>query len=152
MVNPVEPANVCKDCKRVLENFVPCAELYHHFLGKEVSDPDFWQVHHLTVLTYSIQHPTFLTKNGRLEMQKMLKRFIVDGLSPQQARQQFRPFVSNQNRTWKITTENVDAPSPTTQWHMTIGQIRVDNSEHYCEDIRKWAWITLQQCMYDDAS
>lgn len=120
-----------------------CTERFHRFLALEFSDPGYGAVHHLTVPTYMLQHPSRLSLHGWQAMRDMLVQFLEDGLSPAVVRARNRKDVDNQHRRWRFKKgPRLQIPS-TFVWTQTILSVDDTTAAQYCQDIEHWARQTL---------
>ena len=71
-------------------------------------------------------------------MRELLTRFL-HGLTPQEARSQYRTAVDSRNRTYSFTRGPNLAGVDAIAWTRTIADVRLDTAEHYCTDVRMWA-------------
>ncbi|MFZ0548545.1 MAG: DUF5946 family protein [Candidatus Promineifilaceae bacterium] len=131
----------CPDCGADLSETESCETFFHQMLFWENEDPANWRVHHLMVLCYHLQHPALYSPEGLTHSRQLLKRFIVEGLSPEQVRQQSKKQVASINRDWKITSTadshgSYDFP---VKWRMNAADVVAGGIENYCENVERWA-------------
>ena len=121
-----------------------CEIRFNECLALEFSDADYGAVHHLTVAAYMLQHSSKLTRDGWLYERNLLKEFLVENKPPALIRKQNKDLVDSGKRTFKIkSTDGVPVISKTT-WKKTIMDIRMEDAEDYCEDVRTWAKFVLE--------
>lgn len=102
----------------------------------------FGAVHHLTVACYMIQHNAY-ARDGWLEARKMVVQFVHDGVTPAEARKQNRSRFHSGQRKWRVTKGVKLSEFDTITWTRTIADVRLDDPEVYCADIKLWATHVL---------
>lgn len=110
-------------------------------LAWEWEYPGYWDVHHLTVLCYHLQHSSLYSQDGLQYGIKLLETFVKDGVSPQEVRQRSRDVVNSHERTWKVTGKP-DAHGtydPPIHWNFTAATVIANGPEQYRESVRAWA-------------
>ncbi len=135
------PPQHCPECGTAWTDGRTCQDDFHQMLGWETEDPRLWEVHHLTVLCYYLQHPSLYSPAGLTEAGRLLAAFVVDGLSPQEIRRRNRDHVDSSKRTWKIkgTPDAQGAYAYPIQWPATAAQVMAGGPEAYCANVRTWA-------------
>jgi hypothetical protein len=73
----------------------------------------------------------------------MIARFVRDGVTPAEMRQQNRAKFDSGHRTWSVTKGAKFSEFNTIVWTRTIADIRCDNPEIYCADVKLWATSVL---------
>lgn len=122
-----------------------CQTRFDEFLVLEFTDPGYGAVHNLTVATYMLQHSSQLSKEGWLYERDLLREFIVENKSPSLIRQQVKNSVDSGKRTFKFKSKDGKPIINKTSWRTTILDVRAENTEVYCEDIRAWAKSALEE-------
>lgn len=124
-----------------------CEENFHQFLFWEAEDSHLWEVHHLMVLSYHLQHPSKYSVEGLKHALGLLDDFVGKGLPPQEVRQQIRGAVASGVRTFKITArpDSQGSYAHPVAWTMRTTDVIAGGAAHYVENTRKWA-----QAIYDD--
>jgi hypothetical protein len=116
-----------------------CTDRFHRFLILEFGDPEYGAVHHLTVATYMLQHPSRLSRKGWLEMRALLARFLEEGISPQAMRAEMRAEVDRGQRTWSLVKgPRMELPEGFS-WSLTILSVDDRNAAQYRLDVERWA-------------
>lgn len=139
--------NTCPECGADWSSGATCEENFHQFLFWEAEDSRLWEVHHLMVLSYHLQHPGKYSVDGLKHALGLLDDFVVKALPPQEVRQQIRGAVASGVRTFKITARPDSQGSyahPVT-WTMRTTDVIAGGAAHYVENTRKWA-----QAIYED--
>ncbi len=136
----------CPECGAGFNIYGNCREVFDTCLSLEFSKPEYGVVHHLTVCTYNLQHPSKLSYQGWEASRQLLHDFIIDGKSPEQIRRSNNKQVDNQYRKWKITGNKGTENKLSIEWSKTILEVRLDEPDNYCTDIKAWALSTLNDC------
>ena len=122
-----------------------CQTRFDEFLVLEFTDPGYGAVHHLTVATYMIQHSSKMTREGWLHERELLREFLVENKPPAYIRRQNKDLVDSGKRKFKIKSTTGLPVIDKTRWNKTILDVRMENSEVYCEDVNTWARSVLEE-------
>ncbi len=95
--------NICPECGATWHDGETCENDFHQMLFWEHEDSSRWEVHHLTVLCYHLQHPSLYSQDGLANGIQLLTAFVRDGISPAEIRRTNSDKVNSLNRDWKIT-------------------------------------------------
>jgi len=131
---------ICPECHTSWAKQQTC-ENYFYALGFWELDHNLFDMHHLMVLSYYLQHPAKMSTEWLTNAKHLLVQFLEYDLTPQVARQQLQEKMNTSTRTYSIhATEASQAhyPSPV-EWDMTIQDIVHDGIDHYYDNIRRWA-------------
>lgn len=132
---------ICDRCGVILGEGQTCQDDFHQMLFWESEHPEFWQVHHLMVLCYHLQHPDLYSSDGLAGAKKLLVDFVEKGLSTEEIRKRDRQKLDSGNREWHVQG---DASSrgkylhPVT-WTITVRDVVRGGKQDYVENVRKWA-------------
>lgn len=139
--------NTCPECQADLGKNENCDAYFQQMLYWEYEDPANWRVHHLTVLCYHLQHPALYSPEGLDHGRHLLQQFVVEGLSPEQVRQQQKHQVASDNRGWKIrgTADSHGRYDPPIQWRMTAANVVAGGIKKYCQNVELWAAAVYDQ-------
>ena len=136
----------CPECGASLADGQNCTDHFHQMLFWESQYPEIWEVHHLMVLCYHLQHPHLYSPDGLKFSAGLLADFVARGISPQEVRQRDRDKVDSGKRDFKITgrpgAEGRYENKP--QWTLTAGDVVAGGIERYNDNVRAWA-----KSMYD---
>lgn len=132
----------CPLCGAPSVNGTTCRERFDLALAKEIEDPAYGAVHHLTVPAYMLQHNGY-SHDGWLYSRTLLDEFLNGGLSPADARRREQSALDSGNRTWSVTRGPKFARFDQILWTRTIADVRFDGADHYCADVRAWAAAVL---------
>lgn len=122
-----------------------CQTRFDEFLILEFTDPSYGIVHNLTVATYMLQHSSKLTREGWLYERGLLRDFIIENKSPSVIRKQIKDNVDSGKRTFKIKSKTGVPVINKSTWEKTILDVRTENADVYCEDIKAWAKSVLEE-------
>ncbi len=132
----------CPECGAV-DNL--CQSRFDELMALEFSDPAYFgTVHNLTVATFMLQHSSRLTRESWLYERELLREFLVENKSPEFIRKQNKDLVDSGKRKFKITSKDGKPVINKTTWTKTILDVRTENAEVYCEDIKAWAKSALE--------
>jgi len=117
-----------------------CEACFHEALYWEWQHQLF-EVHHLLVLCYHLQHPSLYSPQFLNGAKEMLMQFVEHGVSPQEMRKQIQYVVYSGQRDFKIKgTQDVygtyDRP---VEWEMRIADVVSAGIEHYYASTKRWA-------------
>ncbi|MGA9190946.1 MAG: DUF5946 family protein [Anaerolineales bacterium] len=138
----VRMKSLCPRCGAQLPDTESCQNRFDLTQTKELGAPEFYQVHHLSVPCYMLQHNTY-SAEGWLAVRELLKQFVFQGLSAEEARRQNREMMDTGHRTWSLRKGPKLQDVDKIRWHLTVADVRQDSAEHYCADVRRWAISVL---------
>ncbi len=128
----------CPRCGAVFPSDETCQDRFNASQLKEIEQPAYYAVHHLSVPCYMLQHNVY-SREGWLEVRKLLSKFVNDGWTPAMARRQNRVIADSGHRTWSFTRGAKLPGVEQIVWNYTIADVRLDTAEAYCADVRHWA-------------
>ena len=132
----------CPQCKAILPAAETCEGRFYTGQLKEIEQPEYYAVHHLSVPCYMLQHNAY-AREGWLEVRKLLARFIYDGWTPDMARREFRTSAASRQRNWRFTKGPKLPGVEEITWRFTVAALRLERADHYCADVRRWAECIL---------
>jgi hypothetical protein len=134
-------ATVCPECGALWIDRQTCRDDFHQMLYWENEDPARGEVHHLMVLCYHLQHPSFYSREGLAHARRLIADFVERGQSPEEARRHNREQVASGQRAWSVTARpgNQGAYERPIRWTMTAADVVAGGAEGYCENVRAWA-------------
>lgn len=139
-----EMVQKCPLCGAEFQSSEQCRDRFDLCLAMEFENPTtFGAVHHLTVACYMLQHNAY-SRDGWLEVRKMLAQFIQEGVTPAEMRRQKRARLDSGKRTWSVTKGAKLSEFDSIAWSRTIAGVRLDNPDIYCEDVKEWAKSVLE--------
>jgi len=131
-----KPTTQCPECGGQFTIDETCTDRYHACLALEYPDPAYGQVHHFTVLAYTLQHPSQLSADGWQAMRNLLDRFLSEGISPARMRQLLQQQMPHKSFSM---VKGEPAAQPPWTWCKTVMDVRLDDPPTYCADVRAWA-------------
>lgn len=131
---------VCPECHALWVDGNACQAAFYQMLAWE-SEYAIYDVHHLLVLCYHLQHPSLYSPEGLRGAQKLLVDFLNNGLSPQQVRQRDRVEVDPGKRKFKIkgAPGSHGAYVNPVAWSMTAVDVVAGGVEAYQDNVKAWA-------------
>ena len=133
-------SKTCSDCHAVLKDEQTCLD-HFHMMGYWELDHQLYDVHHLMVLSYYLQHPGSLSMEWLANAKMQLVAYLEKGITPQQMRKQLATEVNSSNRTYKIkaTPESTAHYEYAIQWTMTALDVVAGSIENYYTNVETWA-------------
>jgi len=74
----------------------------------------------------------------------MLAQFIEGGVTPAAMRKRNRSKYDSAHRTWSVTKGQKLQEFDAIVWSRTIADVRLDDPETYCSDVKLWAVCVLK--------
>ncbi len=136
----------CPECGAVLPAGSTCQTIFDELQMLEFSDPAYFRVHFLSVACFMIQHGRY-SDEALAWIQEKIHIYLDRQLTNQQLRQLIANETSNATHLWKVTRQPDAPPLPKVAWTMTIIDVaqNMRDAESYCEQVKQWAYTTLQQ-------
>ena len=132
-------SNKCPQCGAEYAADEDCCNRFNLCLAKEYeASSAYAAVHHLTVICYMLQHNAYSHKVW-LEAREMLRQFIRQGITPVEVRKRTRNKLDSKRRKWSITKGARFSKFDGVAWTRTIADVRQENPEIYCADVRLWS-------------
>lgn len=128
----------CPQCGAVFATGETCQDYFDTCQLKEIEQPAYYAVHHLSVPCYMLQHNLY-ARDGWLEVRKLLGKFVYDGWTPAMARRHYRVAADSRHRTWRFTKGSRLPGVEDIAWSCTIAGVKLTTAEIYCADVRHWA-------------
>ena len=122
-----------------------CQARFDEFLVLEFTDARFGAVHYLTVAAYMLQHSSKLTMEGWLFERVMLRQFLIEKKMPAFIRKLNHDKVDGRKRDFKIKSKTGRPVISRNTWEKSILDVRTDNAEDYCADVKTWAMAVLHE-------
>lgn len=139
-------AHQCPECGAEWQDGKTCQDDFHQMLFWEAENPSYGTVHHLAVLCYHLQHPSLYSPEGLAEGLRLLVEFVERGTSTEDIRKRSKDRVDSGKRDWKIkaTDASKGAYANPVRWTMNARDVVLGGSDFYCENVQKWARLTLE--------
>lgn len=109
-----------------------CRAAFEAALAVEFGHPEYFEVHHLTVAAYQVQHPS---THPAPEAYDVLRRFLDEGVAPRQMR---RDLAAN-----RVPSGEGRVPAPSAGARRLTG-VRLENPATYRADIEQYARSVLE--------
>lgn len=136
----------CAECGAAHQDGGRCQAIFDALLQLEFTDPEYGEVHFLTVTCFMIQHGRY-GDEAISWARSMLGAHLNSGLTNAQLRALAAEGMQSGKRTWKILRAADAPPLPRTTWEMTIADVAESyrDAESYRQLVRQWARSTLRQ-------
>jgi len=138
----MEAQQRCPECGTVWTNGVTCQDHFYQMGYWELENPTaLYEVHHLMVLSYHLQHPSLYSPAGLSNAKGLLDEFLTTGITPSAMRQKIRGDVDSGIRKFKITAtaDSFGTYEHPVQWTMTAANVIAGGMANYCDNVRAWA-------------
>lgn len=135
-----EQTTTCSVCGARLEDDQACIAYFHLLLGWEL-DYGLYDVHHLLVLGYSLQHPASYSPECLPQAIGQLVDFVENDVTPAQMRKRIAAAVASDARRYKITgtpTHHGTYAYPV-DWPICVDAIVRAGPDVYYASVRAWA-------------
>jgi hypothetical protein len=113
-----------------------CETAWGECLSLEFRDPEYGVVHHLTVASHMLQHPSRLSAAGWWAERRLLAEFLDDGKRPEEVRRRSVPTGRSLKRGEPQALEGMT-------WSRTVVHVGRGGAEAYRRDVRSWARAVL---------
>lgn len=135
----------CPECGALWAGTDDCTENFHQMLFWEWDDQLF-DVHHLLVLCYNLQHPSLYSPEALAGAKRMLARFIDEGLTPESLRRQSSSTLDSGTRGYRIkgTPGLAGRYEKPIYWDMHAADVIRAGVENYYASVRQWAASILK--------
>ena len=141
-----EAVQVCPECGAAWKGGKTCQDDFHQMLYWESEDQTLWEVHHLMVLCYHLQHPSRYSPAGLDWAKETLVEFVEQDVSTDEVRRRNRTNLDSGSRKWKIkgTPESHGSYAYPVRWTLTVADVTAGARSDYCENVRAWAKSLLE--------
>jgi hypothetical protein len=135
----------CPECGAARHGGDTCTNDFHQMLAWEVENPTFWEVHHLMVLCYHLQHPSLYSPDALTWATHVLAEFVEHGTTTQEIRKRNRNTLDSSNRKWKVTgtPASYGKYEHPVRWEVTAADVIAGGMDNYCENVKAWARSVL---------
>ncbi len=147
-----EPDHRCPECGADWSSGTTCTDHFHQ-LGFWELDHQLYEVHHLMVLCYFLQHPSLYSPEGLRDAVQILALFLEEGLSPQQVRKRRAKALDSGTRPYPISArpDAHGAYARPIRWTMTIADVTAAGIEQYYRQVRAWA-DSVHRALHDSGN
>ncbi|MDX2139363.1 MAG: DUF5946 family protein [Chloroflexota bacterium] len=131
---------ICPDCGAMWKADDTCETHFHTLLAWEW-DYRMYDLHHLLVLCYHLQHPHLYSPQTLANGLTMLVDFVEHGMTPQQMRKEITGAVDSGVRAHKITgtPDSYGTYAAPITWTMTIADVVAGGPDQYYAGVGAWA-------------
>ncbi len=132
----------CPECAAPLQNVENCREYINEMIRWDFEDfTGAGQVHHLTVLSYNLQHPSVYSAKGLEDAKVSLKEFLANPESFKDHDMRNRERLGSNVRDWKITgtPENHGKYAQAPIWKIRASDVVTAGLQDYVENVKQWA-------------
>jgi hypothetical protein len=122
-----------------------CTDHFHLMSAWEL-DNQLYDVHHLMVLCYHLQHPGLYSPEGLSEAKMLLVGFLEEGITPQAMRRHIGGMVDSGKRGYRIkgTSGSQGAYERPVRWKMVAADVTRAGIDNYYASVRQWADSVLR--------
>lgn len=136
---PAQPPGArCPQCGAPLAGGETCHDRHTAGQLKELANPAYWAVHHLSVPCWHLQHDGY-SREGWLAAYRLLIRFLRTAAGPGSIHRGSRPAPGGDRSAASLTRGPRLPGAEAIRWSMTVAEVGLESAEGYCADIRRWA-------------
>jgi hypothetical protein len=130
----------CPECGAHWRDSRTCADHFHQLAAWEL-EYLLYDVHHLMVLSYHLQHPSLYSPDGLRYAMDLLVEFLEEGMAPEVVRRRMAPTVDSGKRTFKIkgTPGSHGVYARPVTWTLTAGDVVAAGMDAFYPSVRAWA-------------
>lgn len=135
----------CPECSADWSDGQTCQD-HFHLMGFWELDHQLYDVHHLMVACYHLQHPSLYSPQTLNDVKHMLAEFVEGGVTPQEMRKRISKSVDSGVRTHKIagTPESHGEYAHPINWPMRVTDVTAAGIENYYASVQAWAESILK--------
>ena len=133
---------LCDECRGKLFDGKVCRDYFEEMITWDFEDfMGAGTVHHLTVLCYSLQHPTSYSQKGLSDAKEFLTEFVLKKASFEEHDKRNRERLSSNVRDWKIkgTAEDYGTYPIVPKWTIHTSDVAIPGKEGYEARVQSWA-------------
>jgi hypothetical protein len=136
--------HTCASCGAPLPEGGACIDRFHLLLAWEW-EYAVYDVHHLLVLCYYVQHPHLYSRAGLACALELLTAFVTDEAHPAVMRERIAPAAASGVRTTPITARPGDEGrfAHPVVWTMTARDVVENGPAAYYSSVHAWAASAL---------
>ena len=137
----------CLECGAPLEGVQECRDYLNEMIKWDFEDfGGVGKIHHLTVLSYSLQHPSAYSQKGLEDAKISLQEFILHPGSFKEHDDSNRKKLASDVRDWKITgtAEDHGTYEIKPHWTMLASDVVMAGLGPYVENVEKWSRSILE--------
>lgn len=140
----------CLECGAPLKNVKLCRDYLNEMIKWDFEDfTGVGKVHHLTVLSYNLQHPSLYSPKGLIDATGSLKGFLANSESFKEHDARNRKMLASDVRDWRITgsPESHGRYVIEPQWKMRASDVVEGGLPDYVENVKEWATSVKEALM-----
>lgn len=137
----------CLECGALLEAGKTCQEYVNQLITWDFQDfLGVGQVHHLTVLSYNLQHPSIYSEKGLENAKRSLSNFINEPMAYSKHGAEDLKNLASNIRKWKIrsTADSKGLYSVKPDWKMNVVDVEKGGLSNYVKNVKKWSSSILK--------
>ncbi|MDB5188124.1 MAG: uncharacterized protein JWO50_644 [Candidatus Kaiserbacteria bacterium] len=137
----------CLECGSPLESVAGCRDYLNEMIKWDFEDfTGVGKVHHLTVLSYNLQHPSLYSPKGLEDAKASLQEFFRHPESFNRHNEWNKKKLASNVRDWKITgtSENHGVYVSVPTWKITASDVVRAGLPHYVENVKAWTDSVLK--------
>lgn len=137
----------CPECGSLLDDVAECRDYLNEMIRWDFEDfIGVGKVHHLTVLSYNLQHPSQYSPQGLEDAKASLQEFLINPESFKEHDAWNRKMLASDVRDWKITgtPEDHGEYEMVPVWKMTASDVVKGGLSEYVENVKEWASSVLE--------
>jgi hypothetical protein len=136
----------CPECGAVLDQDSSCQTIFDALLVLEFTNPEYGEVHMLTVACFMIQHGRY-SDEALAWIERTLRAYLEGDVPPEYIRRQAAQETHSGSRTWKVGRQAGAPPLPMIAWSMTIADVaaKYEDASSYRDLVKQWAGSTLKE-------
>ncbi len=142
MAIPDAQEELCPECGAPIRGVSECNDYLNEMIRWDFQDfLGVGQIHHLTVLSYNLQHPRVYSPKGLEDAKDSLREFLAHPEAFREHDARNREKLASNVRDWKIagTAEDHAEYSSQPEWTMRASDVVEAGLPRYVENVKKWA-------------
>lgn len=137
----------CPECGAPLVGVSECRDYLNTMITWDFEDfAGVGQIHHLTVLSFNLQHPSVYSSKGLENAKASLKEFLLHPESFKEHDEWNRKNLASSSRDWKITGTSTDhgSYSKRPEWKILASDVVGPGLDTYVENVKNWSQSILE--------
>lgn len=133
---------LCPECNAPLKDVETCREYLDQMIKWDFGDfAGVGQIHHLTVLSYNLQHPSVYSSKGLEHAKESLVQFLKQPDAFAEHDAQNRSSLASDKRDWKIAGTPGDHGEYRQKpaWTIRASDVVQGGLQNYMDNVKKWA-------------
>lgn len=137
----------CLECGALLQNVQECRDYLNEMIKWDFEDfSGVGKIHHLTILSYNLQHPSVYSQKGLEDAKASLQEYILNPESFREHDKSNRRKLASDVRKWKITStsENYGMYAVKPNWNILASDVVAGGLDLYTINVRRWSQSVLE--------